>query len=242
MKIETVIADGRVVAKDDTLVVKIQSPRFPSKSLRTVHLKRHADPRDFVIKSKIENGTARAVVIDSSGEILTKKTCEELPVRNHEIQRDLERDVVKIAVVERHKRTGNMGRAFVSGFGLRRGAMSSSVGHDSHNICVVGANDSDMAVAVNEIARIQGGLVAVEDGVVRARLPLPFAGLMSTRPVEEVSRGEKQLSEAARSLGCSVASPFMVMSFLPLAVIPEVRLTDKGIVDVSAAKLIPIAC
>jgi len=240
MKAETVIADGQVVAKDGVLVTKIASPRFPQRSLRTVHLKRRLEPGDFAVASDIKGGVARTVVIDTSGEILTKKTLEDLPVRDFQIQCDLERDILKIAVIERHKRTGNIGRGFVRGFGLKAGAISSSVAHDSHNICVVGTNESDMAVAANEIARLQGGLVAAKDERILAELSLPFAGLMSTRPVEEVNQAEKHLSEAARSLGCAFASPFMAMSFLSLAVIPEIRLTDKGLVDVSAAKLIPL--
>jgi adenine deaminase len=130
----------------------------------------------------------------------------------------------------------------VKGFSLKTGAISSSVAHDSHNICVVGTNDSDMAVAANEVARIQGGQVAVENGKILAELALPFAGLMSTRPIEEVNEAEECLSEAGQNLGCVFSSPFMVMSFLSLAVIPEIRLTDKGIVDANAARLIPITC
>lgn len=239
MKVETVIANGQVVAKDGVLVTRITSPRFPQRALRTVHLKRRLESRDFAVRSDIEHGVARTVVIETSGEILTKKTIEDLPVRDFQIQRDIERDILKIAVIERHKQTGNIGRSFVRGFGLKAGAISSSVAHDSHNISTVGTNDSDMAVAVNEIAKLQGGLVAVKDGKVLAELALPFAGLMSTRPVEEVTQAEDRLSEAARLLGCAFASPFMVMSFLSLAVIPEIRLTDKGLVDVSSAKLIP---
>jgi len=242
MKVETVIANGRIVAKDGVLVTKIPSPRFPPKSLRTVRLKRQLKPLDFVVTSNREDGTARIVVIETTGEILTKKTCQEMTVKDSQIRSDLKRDILKIAVIERHKRTGNIGRGFVKGVGLKAGAISSSVAHDSHNICVVGANDSDMAMAVNEIARIQGGLVAARDGKILAELALPFAGLMSTRSIEEVNEAQKGLSEAARSLGCALPSPFMVMSFLSLAVIPEIRLTDKGIVDVSAAKLIPIIC
>jgi adenine deaminase len=242
MKVETVIADGRIVAKDGVLTTKIASPRFPPQSLRTVLLKRQLKPSDFMVRSDRESGTARIVVIDTSGEILTKKTCQEIAVRDSQVQNNVEQDILKVAVIERHKRTGNIGRGFVKGFGLKAGAISSSVAHDSHNICVVGANDSDMALAANEIARIQGGLVAAKDGKTLAELPLPFAGLMSTRPIEEVNEAEKRLSEAARGLGCTFSSPFMVMSFLSLAVIPEIRLTDKGIVDVSAGKLIPMTC
>ena len=240
MKAEMVIANGQVIAKDGVLVAKITAPRFPRRSLRTVHLKWRLEPADFTVASSLKDGVVRTVVIDTSGEILTKKTLEDLAVRNFQIQGDLERDILKIAVIERHKRTGNVGRGFVRGFDLKTGAISSSVAHDSHNICVVGTNDADMAVAANEIARLQGGLVAAKDRRVLAELALPFAGLMSTRPVEEVNEAEKCLSEAARTLGCAFASPFMVMSFLSLAVIPEIRLTDKGLVDVSAAKLIPL--
>jgi len=242
LKAETVIADGRVVAKNGALLAKIVSPRLPQRALRTVRLRRRLEPGDFTVRCDIRDGIVGAIVIDTSGEIVTAKKCEDLHVRAFQIQRNLDRDILKIAVIERHKRTGNIGRGFVRGFGLKAGAISSSVAHDSHNICVVGANDSDMALAANEIKRIQGGLVAIKDGRVLAELPLPLAGLMSTRPVDEVNRMEERLSEAARSLGCRFASPFMVMSFLSLAVIPEVRLTDKGIVDVSAAKFIPIAC
>jgi adenine deaminase len=242
MKVETVIADGRIVARDGALATKIASPGFAPRTLRTVHLKRQLKPSDFVIRSSRYYSTARIIVIDTSGEILTKKTCQEIAIKDSQIQSDLERDILKVAVIERHKRTGNIGRGFVKGFGLKAGAISSSVAHDSHNICVVGANDSDMALAANEIAKIQGGLVAAKDGKILAELALPFAGLMSTRPIEEVNEAEKRLSEAARSLGCAFSSPFMVMSFLSLAVIPEIRLTDRGIVDVSAAKLIAMTC
>lgn len=242
MEVETVIADGRIVAKDGVLATKINSPPFAPRSLRTVRLTRQLKPSDFVVRSSMKDGTARIVVIDTSGEILTKKTCQEITVRDSQIQSNIEQDILKIAVIERHKRTGNIGRGFVKGFGLKTGAISSSVAHDSHNICVLGANDSDMALAANEIARIQGGLVAAKDGKILAELALPFAGLMSTRPIEEVNEAEKRLSETARSLGCTFSSPFMVMSFLSLAVIPEIRLTDKGIVDVSAAKLILMTC
>lgn len=242
MEAGTVIADGRIVAKDGVLLAKIPPRGFPPRSLRTVHLKRKLEPQDFAIESDVESGVARTVVIETSGEILTKKTCEDLKVIGFQIQTDLDRDILKIAVIERHKRTGNIGRSFVRGFGLKSGAIASSVAHDSHNISVVGTNDQDMTTAVNEVARLEGGLVAAKDGSVVSELALPFAGLMSTQSADEVSRIEEQLSEAAHGLGCVLSSPFMVMSFLSLAVIPEVRLTDKGIVDANAAKFIPTTC
>jgi len=242
MRTETVIADGRIVAKEGVLMTRIPSERFPPRSLRTVHLKRKLQPRDFAVECDKETGVARAVVIETSGEILTKKACEDLKIRDFQIEADPDRDILKIAVIERHKRTGNISHSFVRGFGLKSGAIGSSVAHDSHNISVIGTNDQDMAAAGNEIARLQGGFVAARDGRAIAELALPFAGLMSTRPAEEVSRIEEELSTAARSIGCVLSSPFMVLSFLSLAVIPEVRLTDKGIVDVNAAKFIAVTC
>ena len=145
---------------------------------------------------------------------------------------DLAQDVVKVAVVARHGRNRNIGRGFVKGFGLKRGAIASSVGHDSHNICVVGADDGDMAAAVNRLIEMQGGFVVVCDGAVRAELPLPIAGLMSDRSFEAVRDALDPLREAASGLGVTLAEPFLQVAFLPLPVIPHLKITDRGLVDV----------
>jgi adenine deaminase len=154
--------------------------------------------------------------------------------------------VARLAVVERHRYTGRIGRGWVQGFGLASGALASTVGHDAHNCMVVGARSSSgpvaMAAAVARLAEIGGGQVAVDDqGAVLAELPLPIGGLMSDRPAREVADGLHRLVEAARSLGTTINAPFMHMSFLGLSVIPELRLTDKGLVDVGKFELVPVA-
>jgi adenine deaminase len=145
-----------------------------------------------------------------------------------------------MAVVERHRNTGNVGLGFVKGFGLRKGAVASSVAHDSHNIVVVGADDADMRAAVEAVAEMRGGQVVVADGQVKARLPLPIAGLMSDQPLEEVRDRLEALTAAARELGCVLPDPLMTMSFLALPVIPTLKLTDKGLVDVEQFAIVPL--
>lgn len=168
------------------------------------------------------------------GQIVTESKTGRVVVEGGEAVSDPAADLLKIAVVERHKGTGNVGLAFASGFGLRSGALASSVAHDSHNIVVVGCSDGDMAAAVERVIEMGGGQVVVEDGAVRAELPLPIGGLMSPLPVADVAAGVERLNGAAAELGCVLEDPFMTMSFLALPVIPELKLTDRGLVDVGA--------
>ncbi|KPK46533.1 MAG: adenosine deaminase [Dehalococcoidia bacterium SM23_28_2] len=175
------------------------------------------------------------------GQIITKKLMEEVRVKDGQVIADTKRDILKLAVVERHRATGNIGLGLVKGFGLQRGALASSVAHDSHNVIVVGTNDRDMYAAVREVERMQGGLTAVAEGQVLASLPLPVAGLMSPEPLETVVAQLEAVEEAAASLGASVPAPFAVLSFLALPVIPELKLTDKGLVDVAKASFLDIA-
>jgi adenine deaminase len=175
-------------------------------------------------------------------QIITRRVEAELPrdAEGHVLP-DLQQDIVKLAVVERHKGTGNVGVGMVKGFGLQRGAIASSFAHDSHNIVIVGVSDDDMLLACQEIWRMQGGLVAVEGGRVLASLPLPIAGLMSPRPLEEVARGLEEVEKAAQHLGVRVPAPYAILSFLALPVIPDLRVTDRGLVDVVAARVVDLA-
>lgn len=141
-------------------------------------------------------------------------------------------DILKICVLERHGKSANIGRGFVQGFGLPRGALASSVGHDSHNLCVVGSDDGDMALAVNHLIKIGGGFAVALDGKILADLPLPVAGLMSLDPYEKVRDGLLVLRDTVRSLGCPLPEPFLQLAFLPLPVIPHLKITDRGLVDV----------
>ncbi len=173
-----------------------------------------------------------------TGRIITERVMMSLPVHNGLAQPDLEQDAIRVAVVERHGRNGNIGRGFVTGFGLQRGAIASSVGHDSHNITVVGVDAGDMAVAVNRLIEIGGGFAVAAGGAVRAELALPIAGLMSTEPFETVRQHLVELRRAATALGCTLPEPFLQVAFLPLPVIPHLKITDYGLFDVDKFALV----
>ncbi len=184
-------------------------------------------------------GPATPVIGIIPGKILTARIDAHLPFHGGLRHADPENDLLKICVLERHGRNGNIGRGFVKGFGFRRGALASSVGHDSHNICVVGAGDEDMAVAVNRLLALGGGFVAVQGGQVLAELALPFAGLMSLEPFDVVRQDLYTLRAAVQAMGCLLAEPFLHLAFLPLPVIPHLKITDFGLVDVDRFELVP---
>jgi adenine deaminase len=154
---------------------------------------------------------------------------------------DPDRDLAKIAVVERHLATGRIGLGFVSGTGLRRGALASTVAHDAHNLVVVGMSDRDMAFAIERLAEIGGGIVAVDGLSVVAECPLPIAGLLSDAPLADVVEQSRACNDAAHGLGWTGATPFLTMSFLALSVIPHLKITDHGLVDVDRFQLVPLA-
>lgn len=172
------------------------------------------------------------------GQVTTKSTKAEAKVENGFVVPDIERDILKLVVMERHKASGNIGLGLVKGFRLKNGALGSSIAHDSHNIVVAGTNDQDIFAAVKEIERLEGGLVAAAGGKIKGSLALPIAGLLSEEPLEAVVSKLEELQKIAAGLGCVLPSPFATLSFLALAVIPELRLTDKGLVDVMSFKLL----
>ncbi len=174
------------------------------------------------------------------GQILTRQRWMRPRVEEGLVVSDPDRDLLKAVVVERHRGTGNVGIGFVRGFGLKRGALASSVAHDSHNIVSVGVSDREILKAVNEVVRMRGGLVVVDGGLVKARLPLPVAGLMSTWRVERVTHRHEALRRAAQDLGCPLKDPFMALSFLALPVIPDLKLTDRGLVDVGNFRVVEL--
>jgi adenine deaminase len=183
-------------------------------------------------------GPSGPVIGAIENSLLTDHLTMSLPYRDGCRLPDPAQGVHKLAVLERHGVNGNVGLGFVHGFGALHGALASSIGHDSHNIIVVGDNDADMAIAVNRLIELQGGGVAAADGEVRAALPLPIAGLISDRPYEQVDRQLRQLRQAARGMGCVLPEPLLQLAFLPLPVIPHLKLTDKGLVDVDRFQLI----
>ncbi len=190
---------------------------------------RYSAPEDFQLRS---NGATRLNVIEIvPQQIVTRKITVPPRVEGGLIVADPARDILKLVVVERHRATGNVGVGFVRGFKLKAGALGSTVAHDAHNVVVVGVSDPDITLAIEELARMQGGLVAVVEGKVKAALPLPIAGLVSDQPLETVIQHVAALNQAATALGCELDAPFMTLSFLSLSPIPELKLTDQGLID-----------
>ena len=204
---------------------------------RTVRVKPFA-VEGLALKSKATETYPVIEIIP--GQIVTRRVDERPSRSNGSIVADAGRDLLKLVVMERHHATGNVGVGLVKGFGLKRGALATSVAHDSHNIVVVGVDDGDIFAAIKEVERNQGGLAVAADGMAQASLPLPIAGLLSPEPLETVAAKIEELEGLARELGCSVHSPFSVLSFLALPVIPELKLTDMGLVDVMAGKLLEL--
>jgi adenine deaminase len=181
-----------------------------------------------------------AVIGIEPGQITTLHLTEEAPVVDGQLVPDVSRDLLKLVVVERHHASGRVGLALVKGFGLKRGAIASTVAHDAHNLVVAGTNDADILRAIEAINEIGGGFALVVDGAVRASVPLPLGGLVSPLPVDELVNQLQTLDRVAAELGCALEHPFMTLSFLSLSVIPSLKLTDQGLVDVAAARVVPL--
>lgn len=226
-KIEQVYRGGQLVARHGRVLPQEAPPRHPAvRNTMNVNWSK----LDLRLPA---NGHRHVRVIDIvPDQIVTNQSVGKARIEQGNAMADPARDLLKLAVIERHQGTGNVGLGFVRGLKLRSGAIGSSVAHDSHNIIVAGTNDDDLMTAARAIAAMQGGLVAVENGQVLARVPLPIAGLMSDQPIERVREQMNELVGAARNLGTDLHAPFMALAFLALPVIPSLKLTDKGLVDV----------
>jgi adenine deaminase len=232
---ERVYKDGRLVARDgEPLPVEVEPP--PVWLTDTVRMG-PLTASDFSIPT---NGRPVRVIELVPDQILTESASETPPTSNGLAVADPARDLAKIAVIERHHATGRVGCGFVRGFGLREGAFASTVSHDAHNVIVVGVSDGDMEACARRLGELGGGIVVVSGGTVLAELPLHVAGLMSDRPGAEVAAALGDLLRAARSLGVEVRSPFVALSFLGLSVIPSLKITDRGLVDVDRFELVPL--
>lgn len=234
LQIEQVYTGGILVAENNQMSPEIRKPvSIPSKPSMNVKL----DAIDFSIAAESNHIRVIDVVPD---QIITGQSVLEVYISENNAIADVSRDILKIAVVERHIGSGNIGKGFVRGFGLKKGALASSVAHDSHNIIVVGTNDEDMKEAVEAVIKMGGGLAASCDSKIYATLPLPIAGLMSQEPVYAVRERMDKLLEVARDFGTTLNDPFMTLSFLALPVIPELKITDKGLVDVKQFCIVPL--
>jgi adenine deaminase len=227
-----VLADGRRVPEGD-LPALAPPPEFRE----TVRLQRALTAADLRIEAGRESARVRAIGM-VPGELATESRIVEAPVVGGAVPAAPDLDLAKAASIERHGGSGSIGLGFVQGLGLQRGAVATTVAHDNHNLFVVGTNDDDMLVAVARLAAVGGGMIAVEDGEVRALVELPIAGLISDRPVVEVAAQVSALDRAYADLGTTIEFPFMMVSFLSLGVIPALRLTNRGLVDGRAFALV----
>jgi adenine deaminase len=234
-QVESVYKDGMLVARAGQLLVDIPSPAFHAIT-DTVHIG-NIHESDLRIVGK--PGLIEVIGIEP-GQITTKHLREEAPIRNGEIVADPARDLLKLVVIERHHATGRVGLGMVRGFGLRKGALASTVAHDAHNLIIAGVSDRDILQAARALESMGGGFVVVVDGEVCASVPLPLAGLVSPLPAAELVRQLHALDAAAAELGCSLDHPCMTLSFLSLSVIPSLKLTDQGLIDVETFSLLPL--
>jgi adenine deaminase len=234
-RIDKVFKQGRLLVDQGRLLPEVAFPEHPPPP-PSFHLKALALE---AFSPVVESDVVKVIGLIPH-QLLTEKRLVPAPVQNGRLAADPGRDLLKLAVIERHRASGNMGLALVQGFGLKRGALASSVAHDSHNLVVVGAAESDMLKAAEHVARLQGGLAVVAAGEVLADLPLPIAGLLSPASLEDIAQACGRLKAAYRSLGGELADPFMALSFLALPVIPELKLTDLGLVDVNRFALVPL--
>lgn len=233
---EMVFAGGALAAQDGAPVGEWRAPSADDANVRdTVHV--DWERLNFVIPAQGKRARVIGVVPD---QVITEHLIETVTAANGIAVADPERDLLKMAVIERHRGTGNVGLGFVRGLGLKRGAIAGSVGHDCHNITVAGCDDVSMMTAARAVGDLGGGLVAAAGGEVLASVPLPIGGLMSDQPVETVRRQMDQLVKAARELGSSLHDPFMSLGFLALEVIPALKLTDQGLVDVEKFDFAPL--
>lgn len=230
-QVSDVVSAGRLV--DDALFAsrEIVQPV----GLESVKLPRPVTVQDMRVEG---SGSNRPVMGLIPGQIITDFLHLDLPEKEGSVLPDPGQDVAKVCVVARHGHNDNIGRGFVRGFGLKAGALASSVGHDSHNICVVGTSDADMVCAVNHLEKTGGGFVAVRDGQVLAELRLPVAGLMSDAPYEDVRDDLIILRKATKDMGVVLEEPFLQLAFLPLPVIPHLKITDFGMIDVKTMSLV----
>ncbi len=238
-KPDVVIKNGVVVAQNGKLSVQIA--KSEEISMRNSVNVRWITPEDFRIDAGIKDGKVKVRTIEViPHQLITRSVESEVQVSGGNALSNLENDTLKICVIERHRATGNIGKCFVKGFNLKSGAIASTVAHDSHNMIIIGTNDADMYTAAVALIKCQGGKVVVNNGEIISELSLPIAGLMSDKEFEYVVKKCEELNQAASSIGCTLNDPFMTMGFLSLPVIPELKVTDKGVFDTNKFGFIDI--
>ena len=237
-KPDIVLKDGQVVAQDGKLAVEI--PENDAIATRNSVNVRWITMDDFKIQTEGDGVKKVRALEVIPHQLITKSVMSDVKVVDGNAISNVETDTLKICVIERHRATGNIGKGFVKGFNLKCGAIASTVAHDSHNMIVIGTNDFDMYTAAVALIKCQGGKVVVKDEEIISQLPLPIAGLMSDKEFDFVVEKCDELNKAAHSIGCKLADPFMTMGFLSLPVIPELKITDKGVFDTNKFDFVDI--
>ena len=239
---DVVIAKGQVIVESGKWTVGLPKFKYPSWATKSVKLKRRLKASDFTLEVRSEKTEVRANVIGViENQAPTRHLTFDLRPENGEIKVDMERDIAKIALVERHKGTGGITMGLVSGFGFKsKCAVASTVAHDSHHMIVVGTDEESMAAAANSLAKTGGGQVVVKDGKVIGQVELKIAGLMSNERADIVAKKAETILDGFRACGCTLNNPNMQLSLLALVVIPELRISDKGLVDVTKFDFIPV--
>ena len=237
-KPDIVLKDGQVVAQDGKLAVEI--PENDAIATRNSVNVRWITMDDFKIQTEGDGVKKVRALEVIPHQLITKSVMSDVKVVDGNAISNVETDTLKICVIERHRATGNIGKGFVKGFNLKCGAIASTVAHDSHNMIVIGTNDFDMYTAAVALIKCQGGKVVVKDGEIISQLPLPIAGLMSDKEFDFVVEKCDELNKAAHSIGCKLEDPFMTMGFLSLPVIPELKITDKGVFDTNKFDFVDI--
>ena len=237
-KPDIVLKDGQVVAQDGKLAVEI--PENDAIATRNSVNVRWITMDDFKIQTEGDGVKKVRALEVIPHQLITKSVMSNVKVVDRNAVSNVETDTLKICVIERHRATGNIGKGFVKGFNLKCGAIASTVAHDSHNMIVIGTNDFDMYTAAVALIKCQGGKVVVKDGKIVSQLPLPIAGLMSDKEFDFVVEKCDELNKAAHSIGCKLEDPFMTMGFLSLPVIPELKITDKGVFDTNKFDFVDI--
>jgi len=242
-KISKVIANGQIVAENGRLIIDLEQPKYPDWAIKTFRLKRKLTPDDFQINVKISNGIAECNIISvKDGSLISKRVIEKLVVKDHKITADSEKGIAKIACIERFGKTDlNIGLGFIKGFGIKNGAFGCSIAHDTHNLLVIGTNDRDMALVANHISELNGGIAVASNNQILSSLSLPLGGIISLENVENVaSKLEKIEKDIRDKLGSTFKSPIMTLSFQACPSIPELKISDKGLIDVEKQRIVPL--
>lgn len=240
LNIEEVIIDGNLVAIDGEMCIELEKYEFPEKATNTMHIKETITQDSFKIATDKKDSVEVRVIEIIPEKVGTFERHIKVPVKDSLIQADPDQDVLKAVVFERHHNTGTKGFGFVKGFHIKDGAMASTVAHDAHNLLVVGSNDVDMAVAANALVECGGGMAVAQGGKLIGVLPLPIAGLMNNKPVDEMAEMVAEVSKSWETIGCDIVSPYMTMALIPLACLPELRLTNRGLVDCTTFSFVPL--